>query len=322
MRLLKSILLITFIGLSLLSSYGQDVFYSQSGANKLNHNPSLAGSEGDSQAYMAYRNQYSGLLSGMSTYFVSAESYISSMHSGIALSVSHNIGLSGAENISTFYGYYSYRVVDKKHMNFNLGIKGGIMFMSLNSRDLIFPDQYGGNSSSENFSVNEKAYDFGIGLSGNIRSVFGGIAIEHIARPNFSDQVDNYIPANYSAFIGSRIPIYKGKYNSKTVSVEVLPLISFFRQGVNNQFLYGAGLKHRFFYAGVFARNNLSFNVLDAVIVGKVFYKKIAVGYSYDYSVFKFKGASFGGSNELTIQYLFGNPENKTKVMAIKCPRF
>jgi len=50
------------------------------------------------------------------------------------------------------------------------------------------------DSSSENFSVNEKAYDFGIGLSGNIRSVFGGIAIEHIARPNFSDQVDNYIP--------------------------------------------------------------------------------------------------------------------------------
>jgi len=322
MRLLKSILFITFIGLCLLPSYGQDVFYSQSGANKLNHNPSLAGSEGDSQVYMAYRNQYSGLLSGMSTYFVSAESYISSVHSGIALSVSHNIGLSGAQNISTFYGYYSYRVVDKKNMNLNLGIKGGVIFMSLNSRDLIFPDQYGGNSSSENFSFNEKTYDFGIGLSGSIRSLFGGIAIEHIARPNFSDQENSYIPANYSAFIGARIPIYKGKYSSKAVNIDVLPLISFFSQGVSNQFLYGVGFKHRMFYVGAFVRNNFSFNVLDAIIVGKVFYKKISVGYSYDYSVLKFNGASFGGSNELTIQYLFGNPENKTKVMAIKCPRF
>lgn len=322
MQLIKNLILITIFFTVLLPATGQEMRYAQSGANKIFYNPSFAGSYGQTQLFLAYRNQYSALPNGMESYAISVDGNISSYSSGIGLSVSQDIGIGGVGVLSSVYGYYSYRVIDNKHLNINIGIKGGFMVRSLSSQDLIFPDQYGGNSTTENFNINKLSSDFGVGISGSYHKFFAGIGAEHLTRPNISLNKKTYLLPSFSGFVGLRLPVYVGKYNSRTINSEIIPSISFFSDGLYTQMFSGVGYQHKMFYIGAFVSNNLSFSFLDAIIIAKLNYKNFVIGYSYDYVAVKTIGADFGNANEITIHYFFNKTQNKGVGKAIKCPRF
>ncbi|GEM_PF-5329054 len=318
----KCILMSVFMLVLMSEVFSQDYISSHIATNRLFISPSLVGGLNQPVISVGYRNEYTSLGSAFATYYASYEDNIPALKSGIGVSVIRDQQGSAGLSYSAFNVLYSYNLTDKRHIDISFGLKVGALLKTVNSNNLVFPDQVNGSQTNEFINKNKLNGDIGVGISGRYRRLMWGVSGDHLNQPSFGLSKYNKVKIKVTGYLATNISFQTGVYNRKRLHYIITPFISVTSQDGYNTMLYGVGYKRSLYYVGLFVRNDFAFEWVNVVGVAKLFYKKMAFAYSYDFGLKSNGGINLGGSHEFGVQYLFGGRESHRKNRAIKCPRF
>jgi hypothetical protein len=160
--------------------------------------------------------------------------------------------------------------------------------------------------------------DFSSGLLYTFKKNFIGLSVSHIPQ-NMVEDHNAYLPLKITAHIGKIIPVDKN--DSKRNKLVLEPNLIFIKQQNLNMLYYGTYFDVNQFVFGLFYRQNIKFH-LDALILSfHLRFNKLETCYSYDISLSKFYGQSFG-SHELSIAYILACDKKIRKYNTISCPSF
>lgn len=169
---------------------GQDPQFSQPYASPLYLNPALTGDTQKNRVSFTYRNQWSAIDNGFTSYIASFDHHEKKLNMGF-----------GGYLLYDQLGTYGYRVtgINLSHsydarIDYWSGIKGGLSlgydFMSYDSNDLLFADQIirdgAPTSIEENLRDNTSYLDMAVGVLYYNRFAWAGVSASHINMPNIS----------------------------------------------------------------------------------------------------------------------------------------
>lgn len=263
-----------------LTSFGQDIHFSQYYATPLITNPANTGNiNGAFRIAGIYRNQWLTVVPGGTPYSTIGASFdmpflkgkIGYDQMGFGVAVVNDRSAAGAvTNITAMASFAYHKVLDSYNRHsLGLGIQAGIVQKQIDYSKLLFESQFvdsdnGFDPSSFNGETGAGTSilypDLQVGILWRSRlskfvSVYGGLAAAHLHRPKeefliTNDEV-NRLDIRYTANVGGDI-----KLSSK---ISVLPSILFMYQSSVFQVNGGAALSVKFdddntFYIGPWAR--------------------------------------------------------------------
>ncbi len=332
--------LLTFCFLfSTISSFSQDIHFSQMERSPLNLNPAETGDfKADHRIVANYRNQWASVTVPYKTFSASYENLQQTpfeMPGNIGLGLLFNSDVAGDGNFGTVQvkfslGYHYLHLLDST-LNLSMGLNIGYNQHSLDFHQLYFDNQYNGTQFDPSMQNNESFageqfsfFDFSMGFKATYFiekkiPIHLGLVFNHLNRPSqsfYSDEVNN-LEGKFNTYVASRIPI--SKYWT------LIPSVFYYNQGEYDEFFYGALLEKEL--------NNISFRSVnfgltnrqsDAVVFrfGMV-YQSFDIGFSYDLNYSSLKVASNGvGAFEISIIYLLHNPIRYERSYNKQCPVF
>ncbi len=307
----------------------QDPEFSQFYANPLYLNPALAGATGCPKVNGSYRNQWPAIGKAFITYSLSYDQYVKFLHGGIGLRLLADRAGNGNLNTTEISLMYAYKFNITDHLQASGALEVGwyqrrLVWDNLKFEDMIDPVNGFVLPTSEKRPDNEivSAPDFSTGIFLAYDDlIYGGIAVDHMTQPKVGFYADNatQLDIKYTVHAGANISLHKnGASEEREFSLS--PNVLYQQQFKFHQLNVGLYLTVDPFIGGVWFRHN--FENPDAIIpMLGLNYKGFRVGYSYDYSVSRLKGAS-GGAHEVSASYQFPCIEKRRHIRAIKCPRF
>jgi len=320
----KLYFILFFVFFLTLTSFAQDIHFSQPDLSPVNLNPALTGLfDADYRLHVNERRQWRSITVPYRTFSTTFDAALRKFPvpgffgAGLVFNTDKaGDGDFGTNQIKLAIAYH-YRF--KKDTN--LLVSGGFNFVynqhSINYSKFYFPNQYNGYIYDPNLPNNETFpsdnmhyFDASFGLSANYVyknvPVEAGIAFHHLNKPqqSFFNQTAVDLDRKFDFHAAANFTI-----NEKT---SLLPTVFWFRQGKFNELNIG-GLAQR-------KLNSLAFRSVylggwlrwrDAGIICFAFdYQNFRVGISYDINVSSLKVASAGrGGLELSIRYIFNNPD-------------
>lgn len=315
--MLKYSLSIIFSLITILS-FSQDVSFSQINNNKLYINPAFAGSRGNPELTMTYRNQWPSLGSQYVTSFLSYEEFNSRINSGYGVTLMNDRSANGIYSINAISGFYSNQQKIGNKLNVKLGLELGYKQNFIDSDKLFFEDSFNGESfslaTSEPFmnGLRVHFFDLSSGVLLFTDKFYFGFAANHLNTPNQSLVFgDSILPAKFGVHGGGHF--HKDKSTDRKKNIIYMPSFSFLQQGtatqltVNNNvktgnFLVGGGFR---FVEGYSFRDALIFNF--GVDTGELVFH-----YSFDLTTSQL-GPNTGGSHEIsTIIKIKERPRKKS----------
>ena len=336
---MKQVVFILLSALS-LSSYSQDINFSQFYELPLLRNPALAGIfKGDIRITSAYRNQWSSVTVPYKTEALGVEiKRAVSEYDYLVLGMQLTNDVAGDSKMgrTQFLPVIAFnKSLSKESSTYiTLGFSGGAVQQRFDPTDLKFDDQFvngsysASNPTQQTFHLTSRLFwDANVGISlssslGNTAFYLGG-AYFHLTNPAVAFNPDNEIRLNRKIMINGGISI---PYNQLD---KLIGYADFFQQGGSRQGQGGLMCKHDFagteyqgetigFSGGCFYRWN------DAVIpVIKFDYYKLGVGLSYDINISKLRTASqLRGAFELTMVYRGYFNNINSSVEKVQCPKF
>ncbi len=331
----------------LLTSFAQDIHFSQYYATPLVTNPANTGNiDGTFRIAGIYRNQWLSVIPGGTPYSTMGASFdmpilkgkIGYDQMGVGLSVVNDRSAAGAlTNLSVMASFAYHKVLDSYNRHsLGLGIQGGIVQKRLDYSKLLFENQFvdtqvGFDPSSfngEGGAGNSMLYaDLQVGILWRSRlskfvSVYGGIAAAHLHRPkeeflSTNDEI-NRLGIRYTANFGGELKL--------STKMSILPSVLFMYQSSVFQVNGGAAFainidKDNTFYVGPWLRG--TGNNVDAFVIMAAYEMYGArVGVSYDVNLSDLRSATNSvGGIEVSLIYVHKekNPDyNPTKF----CPKF
>jgi len=324
---------LVFIFLSMLmtlSTNAQDPQFSQFYANPLYLNPALAGANICPRILGNYRNQWPGLGSAFNTYNASYDQYFNAIHGGVGLLFTADRAGGGNLNTTSISLMYAYRFNISTHIYASTAVRAGYYQRRLIWENLLFEDMIdpqGGfiKPTMENPPNNSRvsALDFSAGVFlGYDDLIYGGIAVDHLSQPKIGFYAENntVLHMKYTVHIGSVINLKQGASFDEGREFSISPNILYQQQFKYHQLNIGVYLTIDPFIGGLWFRHN--FENADAIIpMLGIHYKNLRVGYSYDFTISKLKGAT-GGAHEISASWEFPCVEKRRHIRAIKCPKF
>jgi type IX secretion system PorP/SprF family membrane protein len=308
----------------------QDPEFSQFYANPLYLNPAMAGITICPRLMGNYRNQWPAMGKAYNTYNFSYDQYAGILHGGAGLLLTADRAGGGNLNTTAISLVYAYKFNLTTHLQASGGVKVGyyqrhLVWENLKFEDMIDPQ--GGfilptsEKQPDNPSVGVPDFAAGVFLAYD-DLVYGGVSVDHLSQPKIGFYADNdsRLPMKFTVHVGSVIPLRTNGSASEDREFSISPNILYQQQFQFHQLNVGLYLTVDPFIGGLWFRHN--FENADAIIpMLGVHYKNLRVGYSYDYTVSKLKGAS-GGAHEVSASWQFPCIEKRRHVRAIKCPRF
>ncbi|WP_297089487.1 PorP/SprF family type IX secretion system membrane protein [uncultured Draconibacterium sp.] len=302
-----------------LSTFSQDVTFSQFYANPVYMNPAFSGTSGVPRVAIQYRNQWHGFSNAYNSYSFAVDIPVKKLRGGIGLNFLNDVQASGALSVLSINAAYSVGVQLNENMWMNGGLQVGYVRNSLNVNDLIFADNLDSNfgnhgtSGELNYlsSPNNSYLDYGIGSLVFSKRIFMGVAVHHLTEPtqSFSDD-DNYgepVKRKFSAHMGARLPVYLHGHQRK--KMDISPQLILQSQGAFQQVNYGLYAARKGIALGTWFRQNFGLRY-DAVIFVIGFVRnRIQLTYSYDLTVSGLSGAS-GGTSEVSCTFLLKQHKN------------
>ncbi|MGF1533871.1 MAG: type IX secretion system membrane protein PorP/SprF [Bernardetiaceae bacterium] len=296
MKWVRSWCFLGLMGLISLTTWGQDVQFSQFYQAPLYLNPAFTGSLQGFRAGINYRNQWPNLPSNYVTYSIFADYHIAEANSSIGLIAKRDEQGSGASPIlSNDLGLiYSYAIPLNPNTVIQPALQGTFVQKQLNTNALLFPDQFDNNGptgapTQENFPNNNVTYiDISAGLLFLSDNVWAGLSAHHLNRPNqsFLDE-ESRLPTKFSLHGGYRIEFYDYDFS-------IIPSFVYQRQGAAQQLHAGvfgvwnplmAGIWYKGFpieeYQGL-PSNNDAIVFMAGVRIAKL---NMEFGYSYDFTI-------------------------------------
>jgi len=334
MSKLRFIILI-FLSLLNLNSFGQDPHFSQFFANPLYLSPSFAGSTAGSRAILNFRDQWPAIPGAFVTYAASLDHYLPRYNSGIGIQFIKDQAGSGQLGLTTVALSYSYRIKYNRKWSFRPALMLNYNIRSIDFYRLRFNDQMNINGNSptsiEIPSLEKVQYpDAGFSFTAISKKYWGGFMLDHIFNPNQS--LINGIsptPLKLKIFGGKKFIVANAKrYNEETIKLQFL----YQMQGEFDQLELGAYWTKEPFIFGLWYRglpfiknyapgyiNNDAFIIL----VGYK-YQDITFNYSYDVTISRIF-ANTAGSHEISLIYEFNQNQKvirKQRALNIPCAKF
>ncbi len=335
---MKKIYLILLFGLFLaITSFSQDIHFSQADLSPINLNPALTGMfNSDYRIHANERTQWRSVTTPYKTFSSTFDAALRQfpVNGFFGAGIVFNTDKAGDGDFSTNQIKLAIAYHYKPQKDTSLIISGGFDFAynqhSINYSKFYFGSQYNGYtydpniSSGENFPLNNMHYfDGSLGLSANYIyknvPIEAGIAYHHLNKPKQSFYAQSLVE------LDSKFDFHASANFALSEKTFLLPTIFWFRQGKFNELNIG-GLAQR-------KLNSIAFRSIylggwlrwkDAGILCFAFdYQNFRVGLSYDVNISTLKVASAGkGGLEISIRYIFGNPNNSQIPNKHICPPF
>lgn len=320
-----------------IKSVCQDIHFSQADLSPINMNPALTGMfNADYRIHANERSQWRSVTTPYKTFSSTFDAALRQfpLHGFFGAGIVFNTDKAGDGDFSTNQIKLAIAYHYKSEKDTNLIISGGFDFgynqHSINYSKFYFGNQYNGYaydpniSSGENFPLNNMHYfDGSLGFSVNYIykniPVEAGIAYHHLNKPKQSFYSQTLVK------LDSKFDFHASAIIALSEKTFLLPTIFWFRQGKFNELNIGGlaqrklnSIAFRSVYIGGWIRWN------DAGIICFAFdYQNFRVGISYDVNISTLKVASAGkGGLEISIRYIFGNPNNSHIPSKHICPPF
>jgi type IX secretion system PorP/SprF family membrane protein len=314
----------------------QDFQFSQYHESPLYLNPAFTGLGKMHRLTLNSRIQWPSLPRAYVTNALAYDYNLDYLSSGFGLMLTRDVAGSGNLGNTNASFLYSYRVAIGKKLVLSTGLQFAYNFTGLNQNGLTLGDQLldnrGVSFDSELANIqNIQFFDFSGGVLLYSERIWAGIATHHLTQPEMSLIGDsNPLNMKISFHGGIRIPLYRGPKKLDNIS-SIAPSFVYKRQGINDQLDVGFNWHYDPISAGVWYRGvpfgktdpNENLYDRDALIFkfGLIF-PDFQAGYSYDFTISEFGGAS-GGAHEISIIFDFeAKLRKKRKKEFIPCPTF
>ena len=331
-----------------VSSYGQDIHFSQFYMSPLNLNPAMTGVMNCNSRFIAnFRNQWAAVL-GANAYNTYSASYDRKIpvgrvdYFGVGGSLWGDVA--GESRFGSTQGRFSMSYSKKmggrrKSAHYMvLGADAALTQRRIKPGDLRWPSQITGQGFDPTLPSNEiiNDYDFlfadvsagllWFSVLDENTNWYAGASIAHLNQPNVSFFDDD----NVSLY--TRTTIHFGAQLPVSPKMSVLPYGIVMMQGKHREINFGASMR---FILGPSRSSNQSWQIggwyrignqenggliSDAIIVSTRFnYDQFGIGFSYDLNVSELRAGGTGnGAFELSLSYELCGPENR----GVYCPRF
>lgn len=328
-------------------SFGQDVHFSQNFATPLFINPAMTGvMNGDVRLNVAYRNQWSSLLSTrpFRTVFASGEMAFKGFRDADRLATGLMVynDRGGMAGINTTYitATTAYNVALSDAAYVSLGVTGGVMQKHIDLNEAQFGNQYDGDTYNPDLTTGEDFQQINIWrpsvgagalfyyMPTRRSSVFMGLGMYHLLRSDyaFTDYSRDLYKGKISAQLGGSLPLGE--------QWDVVPSLYYIKQQQHYKLDAGTFVRYVFnrdrrsglekaFNFGAWTRltGGEAGGVVAIIPAAKLDYQNVSVGISYDLTTGSLNSTNGGnGGVELTISYVAKTRENRKKFTA--CPRF
>lgn len=268
--------------------------------NKFSYNPAAAGANGFFEAFLGYRQQWTGIDGAPTTAFFNGNTLLGEKH-GLGLSItSDRAHIFERLNFSVGYAYHL-KFADEHTLAF--GVNAGGVQNRINLADAIVesPDMLLMTGQQSSFAFNA---DFGVLY--RVKGLFASITLPTLLEPTFDYTVDNadngslVLRRHFMANVGYNWQVNDDWAVIPNAMIRSLP-------AVDMQFDVGANVNYKNkFWTGVNYRQ-------DAGIIaglGFTFADRWNVGYAYEFGGNGIVGQS-GGSHEVLLGFQMRNKEEK-----------
>tara|TARA_B110000046_G_scaffold75545_1_gene83670 strand:- start:7421 stop:8491 length:1071 start_codon:yes stop_codon:yes gene_type:complete len=331
-------LLIVALSFAQKIGFGQDVHFTQFYLSPLTTNPALTGNtEADWRLTASFRNQWNTIGKPYTTtsigfernFYLYSEQFSGGLvylhdQSGVVDLKYDKVMLSGA-----------YHKTFGVHL-FSMGFQPGVVFKSINLNGTNLPEQYDRNTGGFNSNLvssepllieNLTFFDFNAGVNYMLKlkkiTTNLGFSMFHLNKPNesFYGQ-ENELPIRNVLTIGAEWSISK--------KIVLYPHFLHMNQNKTSEMLMGLNLmvlleKNKTMatgaYFGVIIRNGLQRNTDAAIAIVGLKFKKLEVGFNYDFNVSELRAATNSrGAYEFSIVYT--GASSVLQKTAVPCDRF
>ena len=313
--------LLLFIVLScMIKVQGQDVIYSQFYANPIYLNPAIAGSKLCSRLTLNYRNQWPAINQGYNSFSASWDQPVEKISGALGIIVNTDVAGGGIYNSFSANGIYSYRLEVSRNILLNAAFQVGYIQHRLDWSKLIFEDQV--NQVVPN-QLNVGKADFSAGLlAGYKESLYLGVAVNHLTRPDMSyyDGTVNRTDMRITIHSGMLIDVKDGLNGKDLRNLSISPNIVYIQQGTFQQLNLGVYANSYPLVAGIWLRH--CFGNPDAAIFLLGYQQKnYKFEYSFDYTLSRLKIGS-GGAHEVSMVFLFNTHKSVNRYHELKITGF
>ncbi len=319
-------------------SYAQDIQFTQFYQVGLYQNPAFAGGIHRTRVSTHQRMQWPSLESKYLTSYVSLDGYNKKYNSGFGGYILYDQQGQSSISSTQLAAQYAYELHLTNRIALRMGLQLGWSFQNVDYSVLTFPSQFdetGIVNAAPSF--NKSLVNFVDASSGFILytpEFWLGFTAHHMNTPNLSFLNDvSKLPVKFAYTGGYKIMIKKyatGLAITDNREVSITPTFQYKHQGKSDQFDFGTYFLYHKYIAGFWYRG-IPFKVLSkefhnnesAVFLLGMKFNSINVTYSYDWTVSTLAIARSGGSHELNLTYVFGQPKiKKNPSKRMPCPNF
>jgi type IX secretion system PorP/SprF family membrane protein len=299
---------------------GQDVIYSQFYANPIYLNPAIAGSKLCSRLTFNYRNQWPTIIQGYTSFGVSYDQPVEKISGALGIIVNSDISGGGIYNSISANAIYSYRLEVSRSILVNFALQSGFIQHRLDWSKLIFEDQASQVVPSQ---LNVGKMDFSAGmLAGYKESLYFGVAVNHLTRPDMSyyDGAVNRMDMRFTIHSGVLIDLKEGLDGTDSRNISISPNVVYEQQGKFRQLNIGMYANSYPIVAGVWLRHCFG-NPDAAIFLVGYQQRNYKVEYSYDYTISRLKIGS-GGAHEISLAILLNSKKSANRYHELKVTGF
>jgi len=262
--------------------------------------PSFAGSMDKNRISLAYNNQMPSYPGNLITYYLSFDTYIHSLRSGVALISYYNNALEGTVN--TWYNglVVSPKIKIKDKLSIEPAMQLGYIAIQIDEKKIQQFDNTDPNFGytyvgDEGALTNSHLIDLSGGILMQWNKFYSGFALEHITQ-TMKDPTDAaFIPKRYSAQLGVSLKRYRN--SDFTCS----PNIQFSKQYNATTLLWSSSFDYKSLIWGVGFGNQDRFVVMLGVQKAN-----FRLGYNFDTQLSQL-GSNAASAHEVSLRYLFNH---------------
>lgn len=294
----KKILAFTFTATSFFS-LSQDFLSSQTAADNVGLNPSLAGNNNIGRLAFNYRNQWPKLTGNYVTYNGNFYQYLPKLngYGGIRFMNDVQARTFYTNSTSLFYG----QNINIGNVLFRPSLEIGYTQMKVDDDQIIY-----NNDSSQISEIHSKSnyLDLNIGTLFSYKNLTLGFSAHHLNAPTVNLSFMN--PYTLSPKYGAQ---FSYQFNLENAKLNISPFVIYQSQNAFQQFRYGINLLYKKHYNFAFSSTNWDMLIFNFGYQNQFF----AVNYSYDFTVSKLNNGISGGAHELSLIFKFWkrNPTKK-----------
>ena len=318
-----------------LTASAQDPQFSQWYAAAQYLNPALTGNTHQDRIALNYRLQWPGVQPGYETYMAAYDHRFSTAPVGMGAMVLRDKAGSSGLTSTTIGMSYSYEA----RINYKRAIRGGVRLgytmRGVTPDGYLFADQVIRDNAPQTIEPNlvprTNYLDLAGGLMYYSESLWAGVSVNHLNKPNMSLMVDGQAPLErrMSVHAGYRFPIDGQRTVAKSETRMTLAT-HYKMQGKWDQLDLGAYADHHQFTAGLWYRGlpivkaykpGYGNNEAVVLMIGYQTENQLRFVYSYDITISKLTMRS-AGAHEISLIYEWPKQVKKRKHKIVPCPKF